>query len=153
MDHAEANELGLLEARNEPKHARLVAPLDLRLEPDEAEVIAGERVLPQLHGGVRLAAGARIDEPDRLHRPEPQRVAAAVRHDLDRQTALEEPLLVEVVDAGRLGGHERVVEPIVIVARERAVQIAAFAVVDAACWSSWFYKLTTSGERCLARPE
>ena len=59
---------------NQPQHARLLAPFQLRLKADEAVVIAGEVVLPQLHGGVRRAAGARIDEADRLHRPEPQRV-------------------------------------------------------------------------------
>ena len=103
MDHAEPDELRLLEPGNQAEHARLVAPLDLGLEPDEAEVIAGEIVLPQLHGRVRRPAGARIDEADRLHRSEAQRVAAAVRHDLDGQAALEEPLLVEVVDRCRFG--------------------------------------------------
>ena len=103
VHHPEAHELGLLEARDQPKHARLVAPFDLRLEADEAVVIAGEIVLPQLDDGVRLASGARIDQADRLHRTEPQRVDAAVRHHLDRQAAFEEPLLVEVVDRRRLG--------------------------------------------------
>ena len=55
MHHAEAHELGVLEARDHPQHARLIAPLDLRLEPDQAVVIAGERVLPQLHHRVRQA--------------------------------------------------------------------------------------------------
>ena len=63
VHHAEADELGLLEPGNQPQHARLIAPLDLRLEADEAEVIAGEVVLAQLHDGVRLAPGARIDRP------------------------------------------------------------------------------------------
>ena len=132
MHHAEADELGLLQPGDHPKHARLIAPFDLRLEPDEAEVIARQIVLPQLHGGVRLAAGARIDQPDRLHRPEPQRVAPAMRHHLDRQAAFEEPLLVEVVDGRRFGRDQRVVEALVLVARQRTVQIIALAVVDAA---------------------
>src|SRR5437016_9607140 len=98
MHHPETHELGVLEAGNQPQHARLIAPLDLRLEADEAEMIAGEIVLTQLHAGVRLAAGARVDEPYRFHRTEPQRVAAAMRHHLDRQAALEEALFVEIVD-------------------------------------------------------
>ena len=63
MDHAEPHELGVLEPGNQPQHARLLAPLHLRLEPDEAEVVAGEVVLPQLHDRVRLAPGARIVSP------------------------------------------------------------------------------------------
>ena len=79
MDHAEAHELGLLEPGNQLQHARLLAPLHLRLESHQAEVIAGEVVLPELHDRVGLAAGARIGEADRLHRAEPQRVDAARR--------------------------------------------------------------------------
>src|SRR6266849_8373599 len=106
MDHAEADELSTFEPRNQSQHARLIAPFDLRLKADEAEMIAGEVVLAQLHGGVRLAAGAWVDEADRLHRPEPQRVAPAVRHHFDRQAPLEELLFVEIVNSRRLRGHQ-----------------------------------------------
>ena len=98
MHHAEADDLRVLEPRHQLQHARLLAPLQLRLEADQAEVIAGQRVLPQLHGCVRHAPGPRIDEADRLHRAEPQRVAAAMRHHLERQTPFEELLLVEVMN-------------------------------------------------------
>ena len=54
MDHAEPDEFGLLEPGNQPQHARLLAPFQLRLEADQAEVIAGEVVLPELHDGVGL---------------------------------------------------------------------------------------------------
>jgi hypothetical protein len=60
VDHAEAHELRLFEARNQPQHAGLIAPFDLRLESHQAEVIAGQRVLPQLHDGVRRPSGLRI---------------------------------------------------------------------------------------------
>ena len=132
MHHSEADELRGREPRNHPQHARLVAPLDLRLEADEAEVIAGEVVLAQLHGGVRLAPGAWIDQADRFHRAEAQRVGPTVRHHFDRQTAFEEALLVEVVDRRRLRRHQRVVEALVLVARQRAVEIVALTVVDTA---------------------
>ena len=62
VHHAVPDELGLLEAGNQPQHARLLAPFDLRLEADQAVVIAREIVLAQLHRGVRLASGPRIDE-------------------------------------------------------------------------------------------
>ena len=95
-------------------------------------MIAGERVLPQLHHRIRPASGAGIVEPGRLHRPEAQGVAAAVRHHLDGQAALEELRVVEVVHGRRLRRDERVVEAVVLVARERTIQIVALAVVDAA---------------------
>src|SRR5256712_635076 len=132
VHHSETDKLRLLESRDEPQDARLIAPLDLRLEADEAEVIAGQVVLPELHGRVRLAARSRIGETDRFHRSEPQRVAAAMRHHLDRQAPFEKPLLVEVVHGRRFGRDERVVETIVLFARQRAVQVVAFAIVDAA---------------------
>ena len=132
MHHAEADELRLLEPGDQPQHTRLLAPFELRLEPDEAEVIAGEIVLPQLHGGEGRAPGARVDETDRLHRPEAQRLAAAMRHHLDRQAALEELLLLEIVDRRRLGAHECVVERVVLRLGERAVEVVALAIVDPA---------------------
>ena len=110
VNHPEADELGVLEPRDEPQDARLLAPLHLGLEPDEAEVIAGERILPELHARVRLAPGARIGQPHRLHRPEPQRVDAAPRHHLDWQTALEELRVVELVQRGLFRRHHRVVK-------------------------------------------
>ena len=86
MNHAEPDELGVLEARNEAQHSRLLTPLQLRLESDEAEVIAGQVVLTELDDGIRLAARARIGKPHRLHRPEAKRIDAAMRHDFDGQT-------------------------------------------------------------------
>ncbi len=129
MDHSEPHELGLFESGHEPQDARLLAPLELRLEADQAVVIAREVVLAQLHGGVRLAAGARIDEADRLHRAEPQRVDPSMRHHFDRQAAFKKAFLVEIVNGGRLGMDERVVETIVLLVCERTVHIVALTVV------------------------
>ena len=95
-------------------------------------MIARQVVLPQLHRRVRRPARPRIGQAHRLHRSEPQRVGAAMGHHLDRQAAFEEFLLVEVVDRRRFGVDQRVVEALVFLARQRAVQIIAFAVVDAA---------------------
>ena len=131
-----SDELGVLEARNETQDARLIAPFDLSLKTHEAVVIPGQIVLPQLDRGIGLLARPRIDETDRLHRPEAQRVDAPVRHDLDRQTALEESLAVEIVNGRRLCVHERIVKPRVFVTGQRAVQVVAAAVVDSACGRS-----------------
>ena len=133
VHHAEADELGLLEPGNQPQHARLLAPFDLRLEADEAEVIAGEVVLPQLHGGVRLAAGARIDQADRLHRSEAQRVARR-----DAPSPRSAGSLRRTAPCRSRGRSptprvtQRVVEALVLVARQRAVQIVALPIVHAA---------------------
>ena len=131
MHHAEADELRVLESGNEAQHARLLAPLDLCLEADEAEMIRGQIVLPQLHDRVRLAARARIDQTYRLHRSEPQRVFTAIRHHLDRQAPFEEALLVEIVDGRGLRRRQRVVERVVFVARHRTIQVVTLPVIDA----------------------
>ena len=55
-----------------------------------------------------------------------------MRHHLDRQAAFEELLLVEIVDGRRLGVDERLVEALVFVARQRAVQVVALPIVHAA---------------------
>ena len=65
MNHAETHELGVLEPGNQLEYARLLAPFHLRLKPDQAEMIAGQRVLPQLDDRVGLAAGARIRQARR----------------------------------------------------------------------------------------
>src|ERR671910_809961 len=80
------------EARDQAQHACLLSPFELRLEADEAVVIGSEIVLPQLGHRIRDTADPRIEQTDRLHRSEPKSVAPAVRHDLNRQAALEEPL-------------------------------------------------------------
>ena len=134
MHHAEAHELGVLETGNQRQHARLFTPLQLRLEPHQAEMVAGQIVLPQLHDGKRRAPGARIGQADRLHRAEPQGVAPAMCHHLDWKTALEELLLVEIMDGGGFGADQRLVKPAVFALRHRAVEIVALAIVHATLW-------------------
>jgi hypothetical protein len=77
-------------------------------------------------------ARARVDEANRLHRAEAQCVSATVCHHLDRETPFEELLLVEVVNRGRLRSDQRVIELVVLLLRQRAIQIVALSVVDAA---------------------
>ena len=116
VHEAEAHEFRLLQTGNETQHPRLLAPFELRLKPDEAVMIARQVVLPELHGRIRRPARSRIGKADGLHGPESQRVPAAVRHHFDRQAALEELLLVEVVDRRRLRVDQRVVEALVLLA-------------------------------------
>ncbi len=110
MDHAETDELRLFQAGNQPEHPGLLAPLELGLEAHQAEVIAGEIILPQLYGGEWRTTRARVHQTDRLHRSEAQRVNPPMRHDLDRQASFEEPLLVEVVHRGRFRVDQGIVE-------------------------------------------
>ena len=55
-----------------------------------------------------------------------------MRHHLDRQTALEEPLAIEVMNGRRLRVDERVIEPFVLVARQRTIQVVALPIVECA---------------------
>ena len=114
VDHAEPHELRLLEPGNHAQHSRLLAPLQLRLKPDETVMIAGEIVLAELNGRVRLTAGPRVPQPDRFHRPEPQRILAAMRHYFDGKAPFEELLLVEVMNRRGFGRCERRIERAVL---------------------------------------
>ena len=96
MQPAEPGEFGLLQARDGAKNALLFTVLQLGLEADHVPQRAERVVLTQLDHGIRPAAlrmfgrgPVRIVQPDRLHRPEPQRFHAAFRHDLDRHAAVE----------------------------------------------------------------
>ena len=155
MHHAEADELGLFKSGDEPKHTRLLAPFDLRLESDQAEMIGRQIVLSKLHDRVRRPTGPRIDEANRFHRAETQRVHAAMRHDLDRQAPFEELFLVEIMDGRGFGVGERVVEALVLLARQRTIQVVALAVVDAAGWPEFAARLPALqlAHRLRDRPE
>src|SRR5207302_3228980 len=89
VHHAEAHELRLLQAGNEPQHTPLLAPFQLRLEADEAVMVSRKIILPELDGRVWLTARPRIYEADRLHRSEPQRIFSSMRHHFDRQAPLD----------------------------------------------------------------
>ena len=117
MDGAEAQELRVLESGDDPEHALLLGIAKARLEADEIPHAAGAILHAQLHDGVRLAAGARIDEADRLHRPEAQRLASALRHLLGGHAPLEVRHGVELVRRGLVGVRERVEKGLVLLAR------------------------------------
>ena len=85
MQAAEPRELGALEAGDHAKYPHLLGMLELGLEADDVEQGAEAIVLAQLDDGVGLLVRpVRIGKPDRLHRSPAQRVAAALRHHLDR---------------------------------------------------------------------
>src|SRR6185503_18510876 len=122
---------GALEAGDGAQDALLVAPLEAALEADEVEVGAGEVLLLQLHHRVRPAAVGR-GKPHRLHRSVAQRVDAAPRHLLDRQAALEEEGALEVMQRQHFGCDEGGDERLVLVARERRVEVVLAAALAVA---------------------
>ena len=89
MEAAEPRELGMLEPGNGAEDAHLLGMFQLGLEADHVPQRAERIVLPQLHHGVRPLGAMRVGEADRLHRTMRQRLAAALRHHLDGQAALE----------------------------------------------------------------
>ena len=124
MKSPEARELGILQARDHPENARLLAVLQLGLEANHVPQRAKRVVLPQLHDGMRTPPGARIVEADGLHRSEAERVVAALGHDFDRQAPFEVwrrgfPILED----GFFAGEQRIDEVVVFRLRHRAVEI------------------------------
>ena len=72
---------------------------------------------------MRLPAGARVRQPHRLHRPEPQRLPSPPRHFLDRQAPLEVRNLVELVALVLIGGEEGIEKRLVARAVERGIEV------------------------------
>ena len=121
---AEPRELGPLQPRNEPEHMRLLAVFQLGLEPHHVEQRAERVVLAQLHDGVGFDVWiVRVGEADGLHRPVAQGLAAAYRHHLDRQAAVEIGRALEFAKLGLFGGEQRVDEGFVAIAAQRAIDV------------------------------
>ena len=116
MQAAEPGEFGVLEPGNGAEDALLRAVLQLGLEADHVVERAELVVLAQLHDGVGLHRRiVRIGEPDRLHRPVAQRLAAALGHHLDRQAAVEIGRVgLPVLEVDLLAGEQRVDEGVVL---------------------------------------
>ena len=125
VHHAVARELGVLEPGDEAEHAALLREGEVRLEPHE--VVAGTvRVLgTQLQRGPWAMPRARVGEPHRLERAEARRVVSLAGDLLDRLARLEQIARLEVAADHALGGHELVDEGVVLLARERRVQVVA----------------------------
>src|SRR3954447_24532403 len=90
MQSAKSRKLGFLQSRNRSKDAQLLAVFQLGLKSHHVEQRAEFIVLPQLDDGVSFFRRImRVREPERLHRSMPERFAAAFRHHLDWQAAIE----------------------------------------------------------------
>ncbi len=121
---AEPRELGPLQPRDGAEHLDLGAVLQLRLEAHHVVERAERVVLAELDDAVGLDERiARVGQPDRLHRPVPQRFAAALGHDLDGQAAVEIGRALPLLERRGLAGQQGVDEGLVLVAVERAVDV------------------------------
>ena len=125
MNAAKPRELRLLQCRNGAEDAHLLGMFQLGLEADHVEQRAELVVLPELHDRIGLHVGlVRVGEPERLHRPVAQRLAPALRHHLDRQTAIEiGRARFPLVERGLVAGEQCVDEGVVLFARERAIDV------------------------------
>ncbi len=125
MDGAEAQELRIREAGNHAEDALLLGNAKPRLEPDEIPHPAGAIFLPELRDGVRLTARPRVAQPHGLERAEAEHIAPALCHHFHRETPLEVRHLVEVVPPVLIRRQQRVDERLVLLARERAIDVRA----------------------------
>ena len=131
VDRSVTQELCVGEAGNRAEYALLFRNPEPRLESHEVPHPAGAVFAPQLYHRVRTLAGVGIGDPDRLHRPEPQRLASAPGHLFGRHAALEIGRLVELVRRELVGGRERVDECFVLFPVHRAVEVRARRILGA----------------------
>ena len=89
MDAAQARELGVPEAGDEPEYFLLGAPGEPGLETHEVEVVPGEIVLAELDHRVGIAPRAGVVQAHGFHGAVPQRLAAPVGHDFDGEAGFE----------------------------------------------------------------
>ena len=80
MNHAQPDELGVLEARDQSQHADLITPFQLGLEADETVVIAGSVSCRSCTTACGLRPVRGSSSPSRFHRPVAERVCAPMRH-------------------------------------------------------------------------
>ena len=128
VDRAEAQELRILQPRNQPEDARLLRNAQPRLAPDDVPHAPRAILHAELHYGPRAPARARIGEPDRSHGAEAQRVGAPLRDLLDGHAPLEVRHLVERLALVQISFGQRGHPRLVLLARERTIQVGALGV-------------------------
>ncbi len=136
MQAAQSREFGVLESWNGAEKLDLGGVFQLGLEADHVPQRAQLVILTKLHDGIgpaplrKLGAGgARIVEPDRLHRAVAQRFDPARCHHLDRHAALEiGRVLLPFAEFGLLAIHQPLVESEVFVLGHRAVDVISFLI-------------------------
>ena len=131
VHHAVAHELRVPERRDHGEHALLLAELEVGLAADQIVQRAVRVVAAQLEDRIGVFSGLGVGQADRLEDAEAQRIIAAARVDLDGHAALEHLGVLEAVHRRLLGGGERVPECVILLARERAVDVVRRALAVA----------------------
>src|SRR6185437_13343558 len=130
MDLAIAEEFCVFQAWNQSQDARLLSELQVVLKADKVIGIGAQILAPQLNHSIRPLARLRIVQSYRLHRSEPQRVAAATRDLFNWETAFKIVQLLPVMAFHRLCLNQRVIKSVIFILGERAIDIvgSSFAV-------------------------
>ena len=124
MQAAQPREFGRFQPRNGAERLGLRAIGELGLETHHVVERAQRVVLAQLHDGAGLHRGiVRIGEADRLHRAVAQGLAAALRHHLDRQAAVEIGGVLEILEGDFFAFEQGVDEGLVLLAVERTIDV------------------------------
>ena len=123
MHDTVAHELGVFQRRNHGEHALLLTELEVSLAADQIVQRAVRVVAAQLQDRIRILAGFRVRQADRLQNAEAQRVKAAACVNLDGHATLEHLGILKAVYRCFLSGGQRVPEHLVLLAGERAVDV------------------------------
>ena len=131
MHDAVADELGVLEAGDHGEDTLLLAELQVGLETDQVEDGLLSVVLAQLNDSVGLLAGVGIGQTNGLQGAVAQGVKTAAGHDFHGHAAFEDIVVLETMDLGSLGGHQFLVEGIILLFIHGAVDVVGVAAVIA----------------------
>src|SRR4030095_15264234 len=101
------------------------------LEADKAVCVRHQIFLAQLNHRVRLPASARISQPNRLHRPEAERVDSAPRKAFDWETGFEPPGLLEALQRNTVRFDQGGVKALVFFAIDWAIEVIVTAFIIA----------------------
>src|SRR5262249_59743013 len=114
MDLAVAQKACVLEARNQAKHARLLAELQMILKADKIVGIGAQVFLAQLHDSIWRLYSSRIFQAHWLHRAETKCVTSPPRDLFDGKAAFEVVQLFPVTRFHGLGFNQRVIETVIV---------------------------------------
>ena len=128
MDRAVAEEFRIGESGNHPQDPLLLRDAQPRLKSNQVPHPPTAVFLSELHHRVGFAAGAWVAQAYWLQRTKAQRVTPPLRHHFDRHAALEVGNFIEFVAMVLIGGHQRIEEFVVLLARQRAVEIRAVGI-------------------------
>ena len=129
MDLAVAQERCVFQAGDEAQDALLVAELDVVLEADEVVAVGTQILLAKLNDGVWRDLGAGIAQAHGLHAAEAEGIAAAACNLFNGQAAFEVVEFLPLLGFDFVRGDERVVEGVVLLLSEGAVDVVCGTLV------------------------